>query len=102
MGELSHTKAAVKMHNLLDLRGSIPGFIHISDGKMHDVHALDLSIPEAGAIYVMNRGYFDFKRLHILHLAASFFVTLAKSNLSLADVRHAVGQGDIPFLRRAA
>ncbi len=75
------TKAAVKMHTLLDLRGSIPSFIHISDGKMHDTKALDLLIPEAGAIYIMDRGYVDFARLHILHLAGAFFVTRAKSNL---------------------
>jgi len=75
------TKAAVKMHTLLDLRGSIPSFIHISDGKLHDVHALDLLMPEAGAIYVMDRGYVDFARLHVLHLAGSFFVTRAKSNM---------------------
>ena len=56
------TKAAVKMHTLLDLRGNIPSFIHISDGKQHDVHALDLLLPEAGAIYVMDRGYVDFAR----------------------------------------
>lgn len=75
------TKAAVKMHTLLDLRGSIPSFIHVSDGKLHDVHALDLLIAEAGAIYVMDRAYVDFARLHVLHLAGSFFVTRAKSNL---------------------
>ena len=75
------TKAAVKMHTLLDLRGSIPSFIHVSDGKLHDVHALDLLTPEAGAIYVMDRGYVDFERLHRLHLAGAFFVTRAKSNL---------------------
>jgi transposase len=75
------TKAAVKMHTLLDLRGSIPSFIHISDGKLHDVHALDLLIPEAGAIYVMDRGYVDFARLHVLHLASAFFVTRTKSNM---------------------
>jgi hypothetical protein len=75
------TKAAVKMHTLLDLRGSIPSFIHVSDGKMHDVRALDLLIPEAGAIYVMDRAYVDFVRLHRLHLAGAFFVTRAKSNL---------------------
>jgi transposase len=75
------TKAAVKMHTLLDLRGSIPNFIHISDGKMHDVRALDLLIPEPGAIYVMDRAYVDFVRLHRLHLAGAFFVTRAKSNL---------------------
>jgi len=76
------TKAAVKMHTLLDLRGSIPSFIHVSDGKMHDVRALDLLIPEAGAIYVMDRAYVDFVRLHRLHLAGAFFVTRTKSNLN--------------------
>lgn len=75
------TKAAVKMHTLLDLRGSIPSFIHISDGKLHDVHALDMLLPEAGAIYVMDRGYMDFSRLHALDEAGAFFVTRAKSNL---------------------
>ena len=75
------TKAAVKMHTLLDLRGSIPSFIHVSDGKMHDTRALDFLIPEAGAIYVMDRAYVDFVRLHRLHLAGAFFVTRAKSNL---------------------
>ena len=75
------TKAAVKMHTLLDLRGAIPSFIHISDGKLHDVNVLDLLIPEAGAIYVMDRGYLDFERLHALHQAGAFFVTRAKSNL---------------------
>ena len=75
------TKAAVKMHTLLDLRGAIPSFIHISDGKLHDVNVLDLLIPEAGAIYVMDRGYLDFERLHVLHQAGAFFVTRAKSNL---------------------
>ena len=74
-------KAAVKMHTLLDLRGAIPSFIHISDGKLHDVNVLDLLIPEAGAIYVMDRGYLDFARLHVLHQAGAFFVTRAKSNL---------------------
>jgi transposase len=75
------TKSAVKMHTLLDLRGNIPSFIHVSDGKMHDVHALDMLIPEAGAIYVMDRGYIDYARLHVLHQAGAFFVTRAKSNL---------------------
>ena len=75
------TKAAVKMHTLLDLKGSIPSFIHISDGKLHDVHALDFLELEAGAIYVMDRGYVDFARLHTLHLAGAFFVTRAKSNI---------------------
>jgi hypothetical protein len=75
------TKAAVKMHTLLDLRGNIPSFIHISDGKLHDVHALDMLLPEPGAIYVMDRAYVDFARLHVLHQAGAFFVTRAKSNL---------------------
>jgi len=75
------TKAAVKMHTLLDLKGNIPSFIHISDGKMADVHALDLLQPEPSAIYVMDRGYVDFSRLHALHLAGAFFVTRAKSNM---------------------
>ena len=76
------SKAAVKLHTLLDLRGNIPSFIHISDGKLHDVNALDILIPEAGAFYVMDKGYVDFSRLYTLHLAGSFFVTRAKSNLS--------------------
>ena len=75
------TKAAVKMHTLLDLKGCIPSFIHVSDGKLHDVHALDLLELEAGAIYVMDRGYVDFARLHAVHLAGAFFVTRAKSNM---------------------
>ena len=75
------TKAAVKIHTLLDLRGPIPSFIHISDGKMGDATALDLIVPEAGAIYVMDRGYVDFRRLFTLHQAGAFFVTRAKSNM---------------------
>jgi Domain of unknown function (DUF4372)/Transposase DDE domain len=75
------TKAAVKMHTLLDLRGNIPSFVHVSDGKLHDVHALDLLLPEAGSIYVMDRGYVDFRRLYRLHQAGGFFVTRAKSNM---------------------
>jgi len=80
------TKAAVKMHTLLDLKGSIPSFIHISDGKLHDVNVLDLLLPEPGAIYVMDRGYVDFARLYVLHLAGAFFVTRAKSNLDARRV----------------
>jgi hypothetical protein len=75
------TKAAVKLHTLLDLRGNIPTFLHISDGKLHDVNVLDLLLPEPGAFYIMDRGYIDFERLHRLHEAGSFFVTRAKSNL---------------------
>jgi hypothetical protein len=74
------TKAAVKLHTLLDLRGSIPSFIHISDGKMGDVRVLDILTPEPGAFYVMDRGYLDFARLYALHQAGAFFVTRAKSN----------------------
>ena len=74
------TKAAVKMHTLLDLRGSIPSFIHISDGALHDVNVLDRVVPEAGATYVMDRGYVDFRRLYALHQADAFFVTRAKKN----------------------
>jgi hypothetical protein len=76
-------KAAVKLHTLLDLRGAIPTFIHISDGKLHDVNVLDLLVAEPGAFYVMDRGYLDFARLYTLHQAGSFFVTRAKSNSKL-------------------
>lgn len=69
------------MHTLLDLKGSIPSFIHISDGKLHDVNVLDLLLSEPGAIYVMDRGYVDFARLHVLHQAGAFFITRAKSNM---------------------
>ena len=72
------TKAAVKLHTLLDLRGNIPTFIHISDGKMHEVNILDQLLPEPGAFYVMDRGFIDFERLYRLHEAGSFFVTRAK------------------------
>jgi hypothetical protein len=76
------TKAAVKMHTLLDLRGPILGFIHISDGKMGDAMALDLIVPESGAMYVMDRGYVDFRRLYALHQAAAVFVTRTKINMN--------------------
>jgi len=74
------TKAAIKLHTLLDLRGSIPSFIFISDGKMHDVNILDHLVLEAGAFYVMDRGYLDFERLARMDDAKAFFVTRAKSN----------------------
>ena len=77
------TKAAVKLHTLLDLRGNIPTFIHISDGKMHEVNILDQLIPEAGAFYVMDRGYLDFTRLHQFHQSGAFFVIRGKSNLKI-------------------
>jgi hypothetical protein len=73
-------KAAIKLHTLLDLRGAIPAFIFISDGKLQDVNVLDILLPEPGAFYVMDRGYLDFDRLYTLHQAGSFFVTRAKSN----------------------
>jgi hypothetical protein len=75
------TKAAIKLHTLIDLHGSIPTFIHISDGKMHDVNVLDLLTYERGAYYVFDRGYVDFERLHALHAAGSFFVTRAKRGM---------------------
>ena len=75
------TKAAIKLHTLLDLRGNIPSFMHITDGKWHDVNILDHLLPEPGAFYVMDRGYLDFGRLYRFHEAGSFFVTRAKSNL---------------------
>jgi transposase len=74
------TKAAVKLHTLLDLRGNIPTFIHISDGKLHEVNILDQLVPEPGSFYVIDRGFLDFERLNRFHQAGSFFVTRAKSN----------------------
>jgi len=76
-------KAAVKMHTLLDLHGNIPTFISITDGKVHDVNVLDEIMPEAGAFYVMDRGYLDFERLYFFTLSAAFFVVRAKSNVIL-------------------
>jgi transposase len=79
------TKAAIKLHTLMDLRGSIPSFIHISDGKMHDVKVLDILAKqgyiEVGAYYVMDKAYLDFARLYQVHTARAFFVTRAKSNM---------------------
>lgn len=74
------TKAAVRLHTLLDLRGNIPTFVHISDGKMHEVNVLDQIAFEAGSFYIMDRGFLDFARLYALHLAQAFFVTRARSN----------------------
>jgi hypothetical protein len=73
-------KAAIKLHTLLDLRGNIPTFIHISDGKLHDVNVLDRLIPEPGSFYIMDRGYLDFARLFHINQWAAFFVIRAKSN----------------------
>ena len=77
------TKAAVKLHTLLDLRGNIPAFIHITDGKLHDVNVLDIMAPEPGAFYIMDRAYLDFARLHTLHLNGAHFVSRAKKNTKL-------------------
>ena len=77
------TKAAIKLHTLLDLRGNIPSFIHITDGKTHEVNVLDDLVLEPGAFYLMDRGYLDFARLFVIHEARAFFVTRAKSNTKL-------------------
>jgi hypothetical protein len=75
------TKAAVRLHTLLDLRGNIPTFIHISDGRTHEINVLDMLTAEAGAFYVMDRGYLDFGRLFAMHQAGAFFVTRAKRGM---------------------
>jgi hypothetical protein len=80
------TKGAVKLHTLLDLRGNIPSFISITDGKVHDVNILDRLIPEAGSIYLMDRAYLDFERLYTMHQCSAFFVTRTKSNTSLRRI----------------
>ena len=80
------TKAAIKLHTLLDLRGAIPAFIHISDGKLHDVNVLGMLSFEAGALYMMDRGYVDFARLYTLHQAGAFFVTRAKAPMDARRV----------------
>jgi hypothetical protein len=77
------TTGAIKLHTLLDLKGNIPSFVAITKGKVHEVNILDELIPEAGAIYIMDRGYFDFQRLYILHQCCSFFVVRAKASASL-------------------
>ena len=79
-------KAAVKLHTLLDLRGSIPAFIHISNGKIHEVNVLDILVLEPGGFYVMDRGYVDFARLFQMHQGGAFFVTRAKSNMNARRV----------------
>ncbi|NIQ89487.1 MAG: IS4 family transposase [Phycisphaerae bacterium] len=77
------SKGAIKLHTLLDLKGNIPSFIAITQGRVHEVNILDELIPEAGAIYILDRGYFDFERLYTLHQYASFFVVRAKASASL-------------------
>jgi hypothetical protein len=79
-------KAAVKIHTLLDLRGNIPNFIHISNEKMHEVNVLDILVPEAGSFYIMDRGFTDFARWFTLHQAQAFFIIRAKSNLQFRRV----------------
>lgn len=74
------TKGAVKLHTLLDLRGNIPSFISITDGKIHDVNVLDELVPELGSVYIMDRGYLDFKRLYLLHQCLAFFIIRSKTN----------------------
>jgi hypothetical protein len=83
-------KAAVKMHTLLDLHGNIPTFIRITDGKVHDVNILDEFLPEAGAFYVMDRGYIDFERLFVFTLCSAFFVVRTKENVLLRRYSHPV------------
>ena len=80
------TKAAVKMHTLLDLRGAIPAFIHVSDGKLGDVNVLDILPLEADAFHIMDRGYLDFSRLFNLHQSGAFFVTRAKRGMNARRV----------------
>ena len=80
------TKSAVKMHTLLDLRGNIPTFIRVTTGDVHDVNILDQIIPQAGAYYVMDRGYLDYARLYRIHLSGAFFVTRAKRNLDASRI----------------
>jgi Domain of unknown function (DUF4372)/Transposase DDE domain len=88
------TKAAVKLHTLLDLRGNIPTFIHISDGKLHEVNILDQLLPEPGAFYVLDRGFLDYARLYRFHQAGSFFVTRARANMRYSRrYSHPIAQG---------
>jgi hypothetical protein len=92
------TKAAIKLHTLLDLRGAILAFIHISDGKMHEVNVLDFLPIEAGSFYVMDRGYLDFSRLYKMHQAGAFFVTRAKKNMSFRRVYSAPVNKDMGII----
>ena len=88
------TKAAVKLHTLLDLRGAIPTFIHVSDGTLHDVNVLDILPVDAGSFYVMDRGYLDFSRLYAMHQAGAFFVTRAKHGMDARRVYSSPTQRD--------
>jgi hypothetical protein len=80
------TTGAIKLHTLLDLKGNIPSFIAITQGRVHEVNILDELIPEVSAIYIMDRGYFDFQRLYTLHQCCSFFVVRAKASASLRRI----------------
>jgi hypothetical protein len=80
-------KGAIKLHTLLDLRGAIPTFIHITEGKTHDVRILDILPLEPGSFYILDRGYLDYSRLYTLHQGRTFFVTQAKSNLQSRRLR---------------
>lgn len=80
------TKAGIKLHTLIDFRGNIPSFVHITDAKVADVNVLDVLIFEAGAFYVMDRGYLDFARLYSIHTSSAFFVTRAKHNTKMRRV----------------
>jgi hypothetical protein len=80
------TKSTVKMHTLLELRGNIPIFIRVTTSDVHDVKILDEIVPQAGAYYVMDRGYLDYARLYRVHLAKAFFVTRAKRNLDASRI----------------
>jgi len=91
-------KAAIKLHTLLDLRGAMPAFIHISDGKMHEVNVLDFLPMEAGAFYIMDRGYLDFERLYNMHQAGAFFVTRAKSNMNFRRIYSAPVNKDMGII----
>ncbi len=84
--QFRRTKAAIKLHTLLDLRGDIPTFIWITDGKVHDVNVLDYLIPEPGAIYIMDRAYLDFQRLYQMHQSLAIFVTRSKTNTGLRRI----------------
>jgi hypothetical protein len=93
------TKAAIKLHTLLDLRGNIPSFIHITDGKTHEVNIMDDLVLEPGAFYLMDRGYLDFARLFVIHEAKAFFVTRAKSNTKFKRrYSHAVDRINTPVM----
>jgi hypothetical protein len=90
----TRTKAAVRLHTLLDLRGNIPSFVHISDGKLHEIDAFDEIAFEPGSFYIMDRGFLDFARLYRLHKAQAFFVIRAKSNTQYRRVySHAIDKG---------